>query len=94
MACSTGKKSLEGVYVCEEGAWRAEERGIEYGGIENWAVVMDAMQGSGTLGLSVIKGLLFSQHKHTHTHVSSLTRGQTQVWNQLFHGRRYSVHCT
>lgn len=50
--------------------WRASRGsgGIEDGGIgENWAVVMDAMQGSGTLGLSVIKGLLFSQHKHTHT---------------------------
>lgn len=28
-------------------------RGME----ENWAVVMDAVQGSGTLGLFVIKGL-------------------------------------
>lgn len=58
--------------------WRGEEGGIEDGGIgENWTVVMDAMQRSGTLGLSVIKGPLFFQHKHTHTHslthLSSLT---------------------
>ncbi len=49
--------------------WRDEEGGIEDGGVgENWAVVMDATQGSGTLGLSVIKGLLFSQRQTlTHT---------------------------
>lgn len=35
--------------------WRDEEGAIEDGGNgETWAVVMDAMQGSGTLSLSVI----------------------------------------
>lgn len=44
-----------------------EEGGIGDGRIgENWAVVMDAMQESGTLGHFVIKGLLFIQHKHSH----------------------------
>lgn len=43
-----------------------EEGGIGDGRIgENWAVVMDAMQESGTLGHFVIKGLLFIQHKHS-----------------------------
>lgn len=78
MACLTGKKSLEGVWgsvrwwvrvESQQRQWRDEEGGIEDGGIgESWAVVMDAMQGSGTLGLSVIKGsCCLSTNTHTYT---------------------------
>lgn len=84
----------------QQSQWTDEEGGIEDGGGigENWAVVMDAMQGSGTLGLSVIKGPVLLAQTHTHAftqiHLSSPTWSQTEVKHQLFGRRLCHVHCT